>query len=245
MPVLVAHTGFWSVLAILTGALGFHRGANLVLHIWGAGILWFCGVKIKKFGMENIPRVALDPQALREGERGVLFLFNHQSFFDIFALHAIFTERVRFGAKIELFKIPIFGFAMRAVGVLPIARKKRAVVMQVYRNAEEKFANSWSFVLAPEGTRQHKPVVGQFKKGPFIFAINAQATIVPVVLRGSFHVFPRDGWLMNVGRWRRTIEVHFLAKIETRDLTIEQCDALMTQTRNDMLAVYEAGELEG
>src|SRR5690606_17085370 len=110
------------------------------------------------------------------------------------------TEKhIRFGAKIELFKIPFFGRAMRAVGTLPIARENRAGVFKIYKEAERQFSRDVIFVLAPEGTRQKEPRIGRFKKGPFIFAINARVPIIPAVLRGAHEVLPKKSLLVNVG----------------------------------------------
>jgi 1-acyl-sn-glycerol-3-phosphate acyltransferase len=177
--------------------------------------------------LENVPK-----------DHGVLFLFNHQSHFDILSIHASQFRRMRFGAKIELFKFPFFGSAMRLSGVLPIARENREEVLQVYRDAQKKFAEGWSFILAPEGTRQSKPEIGRFKKGPFLFAIAAQVPIVPIVIKGADQILSKGGIWINMGVWSRTIEMRYLAPIETRGLTNADLGALTEQVREIFVKAY-------
>src|SRR5205823_2559565 len=157
--------------------------------------------------------------------------FNHQSHVDIPSIHSTIRRRLRFGAKIELFKIPIFGAAIRAAGVLPIARANRDEVYRVYRQAAAKLAAGWSFILAPEGTRQREPRIGPFKRGPFVFAIDAQVPLVPIVLKGTFDVLPKSSRLVNVGAWSRTVTLHALPPVETKGLGRDDVTRLMDEVR--------------
>jgi 1-acyl-sn-glycerol-3-phosphate acyltransferase len=157
---------------------------------------------------------------------------------DIPVLYAYFPRSFRFGAKIELFKIPFFGKAMELCGVLPIDRSNRNKVMQVYENAIARVKKGEAFALAPEGTRQKEATLGRFKRGPFEFAINAQMDIVPVVLAGAYDVLPKDGVLINVGRWRRKVIVQILPRVSTKGLTIEQVDGLLENVRSQMDPIY-------
>src|SRR5690606_20896953 len=103
---------------------------------WGKGSCKMFGVKVEVIGAENIPK------------SGGVFLFNHTSFFDIFA-RAGYLQSVRFGAKIELFKIPFFGWAMRRVGILPIARRNREEVFRIYQEAKPRLLAGEKIALAP------------------------------------------------------------------------------------------------
>src|SRR4051812_47008812 len=92
---------------------------NTLVSGWAKLCCRMAGVHVRVEGAENIP------------DRGCLFLFNHSSFFDVFAL-AGYIPDLRFGAKAELFKIPVFASAIRAVGTLPIARDNREEVYKIY-----------------------------------------------------------------------------------------------------------------
>lgn len=192
-------TVLFSALVILASAFGLVNVATLFIWMWSHGILRFYGVRLESRGVENIPK-----------EGGVILAFNHQSHMDIPAVVGSSLRTVRFGAKIELYKIPIFGAALRAAGTLPIARTQRNEVLKLYKQSANRLKNGFSFALAPEGTRQDEPVIGPFKKGPFIFAASSDAAVVPVVIEGAHAVLPKGKIMVNVGRWHRTIRVQVL-----------------------------------
>ena len=201
---LVAWSFFIAACIFVLGSFKLTKIVNIVIHYWVSIPLKILGIEVQTFGIENVPR-----------QSGAIFVFNHQGIFDILAVHLVADFQIRFGAKIELFNIPIFGHGMRAAGALPIVRENRVEVFKVYKEAEVRIANGESFILAPEGTRQRVPEIGRFKKGPFIFAVNAKAPILPTVLVGSFEVMPKGALLPNIGRLKRIIEVHFLKPVET------------------------------
>ena len=160
-------TIFVSLTVIVLGAFKYHDAVTFWMALWSKAVLWFYGVEVKRDGLDKLPRSG-----------GAVLIFNHQSHFDIPAVTAFSGRRLRYGAKIELFKIPFFGPAIRAAGCLPIARENRSEVLRIYEEASEKFREGVIFALAPEGTRQNGPVIGAFKKGPFIFATRSQVPVV-------------------------------------------------------------------
>jgi 1-acyl-sn-glycerol-3-phosphate acyltransferase len=192
-----------------------------VVQLWGQISCWMFGVKIKINGSENIP------------VGGCVYLFNHTSFFDVFAMQAALNG-FRFGAKIELFKIPVFGFAMRRLGALPIARQNRDEVFKVYEAAQVRIHNGEKFALAPEGTRQEEEKLGAFKAGPFVFAINAKAPLVPVVIRGAAAILPKGHWIPNGDVWTREIQIDVLAPVETENFNIKDRPVLQEIVRKEM-----------
>ena len=227
LPFLVLNTVILSMGAIVGGAVGIESLAHSSCYFWGRWIFQFFGVKPVFYGRENLP-----------SGRGVLLLFNHQSFFDIFILIGNLYGRYRFGAKAELFKIPFFGPAMRAVGTLAIPRQNRAEALRIYENAQNRFSKGWSFLLAPEGTRQTESAIGRFKRGPFEFAINAGVPVVPVVLKGTLPLMRKDSAMINIGRWWRPVHIRFLPMIDGRDYTIDQADAFRDRVRELMVQAY-------
>lgn len=189
------------------------------VSFWGRICCRMCGVKVIVKGMENRPA------------GGCLFLFNHSSFFDVFAL-AGYIPGVRFGAKAELFKIPIFSHTMRAMDTLPIARNNREEVYKIYEEAKVRFDNGEQFALSPEGGRFYGKELSPFKAGPFLFAMSAEAPVVPVVIVGAYEALPKGGILFNPWRWSHTIYMTILEPIETKGYTPE--------TRKDLQKiVYE------
>lgn len=178
------------------------------MSTWGRVAVKIWGVRLVVKGRENIPPGCC------------LFIFNHTSFFDVFAMEAAYQD-FRFGAKIELFHIPIFGAAMRGMGVLPIARTKRESVFKVYEEAQARAAKGEKFALSPEGKRNDQETLLPFKAGPFIFAINSKMPLVPVVIKGAHDILSKNQILPNWDRWSRTMTVEYLKPISTEGYTME------------------------
>lgn len=221
-----AFTGVCSLLVLAVSLLGRHETATAVIHYWARVCMKLFGIGVCVRGEENLP-----------AEGGGIIVFNHQSLFDIPVIICSTRKNIRFGAKIELFKIPFFGAAMRACGTLPIARENRSKVFRVYKDAEARFKMNTLFVLAPEGTRQKEPVIGRFKKGPFFFALNAGVPLIPVVLKGTHAVLPKKSVTVNVGRLHRDIQVEYLPAVSTKEYGSD-LDSLLEKVRAAMVDAY-------
>ena len=227
-PIFLGTTLAFSAIALGAAAAGSHRTIDGLIAVWSRLTLGLFNIRVDAAGLENVPP-----------GRGCVFLFNHQSHMDIPVIHRTLDRTLRFGAKIELFKVPVFGQAMRAAGVLPITRDDPTAVFQVYKDAAARFADGWSYILAPEGTRQDEPRIGRFKKGPFRFAVDAQVPIVPIVLKGTIDVLPKHRLAINAGRWSRTVSIRFLPPIETSGLTAADVPRLLEDVRERMVSVYQ------
>ncbi len=188
------------------------------------------GVSVNARGLENVPA------------GGCLFVFNHTSFFDIFAMCAALPS-FRFGAKKELFMIPFLGPAMSHAGVLVIDRADRNEVFKVYEQNKDKVARGERFALSPEGTRQETEILAPFKMGPFIFAISAKAPIVPVIIKNASAVLPKNAWLPNWDAWRRTIDMEVLPPISTESETYEKRYELQAKVYETMKVHFTARQV--
>jgi len=142
-----------------------------------------------------------------------VFVSNHMSWFDIPSL-ASQLPRYKFVAKAELFKVPVFGPAIRAIGMVPIERQNRKAAFEAYDAAAEKIREGNSVVVFPEGTRGEDYPIRPFKKGPFVLAIASGAPIIPVLLYGTREVLGRGSFLVRPG----TVHVHLLEPIEVEGL---------------------------
>lgn len=222
-PVVLVSFSAWVLLLHFL----FHnrRWEDYFVQMWGRVSCWMFGVKVKVTGMEWNP------------PGGCVYVFNHTSFFDIFAMQAS-IRGLRFGAKIELFKIPVFGYAMTQMGALPIARHKRDEVFKVYEAAEGRIHKGEKFALAPEGTRQEEEKLGPFKSGPFVFAINAKALLVPLVIRGAAAILPKGRWMPNSDVWTREVRLDILPPIPADTYNIKDRPLLQEKVRNEMATYF-------
>ncbi len=222
-------TLMFSIVVMIFGFMNQQEIATMLIRGWAQTLLWSFGIHVDVAGEENLPATG-----------GGIITFNHQSHLDIPSVVVATKKQIRFGAKIELFNIPFFGPAIGSVGTLKIARDKRAEVLKIYEEASKRFKQNILFVLAPEGTRQKEPRLGRFKKGPFIFAMNAKVPVIPVVLKGAFNVLPPHKVLVNLGKWRSTIYVRFLPPIESTSYTSETLETFVNDTFEKMNSVYES-----
>jgi 1-acyl-sn-glycerol-3-phosphate acyltransferase len=141
--------------------------------------------------------------------------------YDIFAMSSTLA-RAKFVAKAELFRIPIFGRAARAVGTVPIQRDNRKAAFAAYEEAAARIRQGASVIVYPEGTRGDDYRLRPFKKGPFVLAIAAGAPIVPTLIHGSLSVNRRGSFRFTPG----TIHIHFLEPVETAGLTYDDREQL-------------------
>ncbi len=217
-------TVVFSTLAILAS---FFEGASewerRVIQLWGRLTCRLFGVQVKVFGIENWPH-----------DRGAVILFNHTSFFDIFAMVGYLPD-MRFGAKKELFKIPFFGPAMRRVGVLPIDRASRDRVYQVYEKSTERLKSGKKITLAPEGMRTEFPLeIQKFKAGPFLFALQAEVELVPVVVHGAYHVMKKNQIIPQTKSWKSEILLSVLPPVKTKGFTFHNRAELQVLVKDQM-----------
>jgi 1-acyl-sn-glycerol-3-phosphate acyltransferase len=185
---------------------------------WSSAVLWAAGIKVRVHGMENAAT----------GEPHI-FASNHVSWFDVPALARI-LPRYKFVAKAELFKVPIFGRGMRAVGMIEIQRENRKAAFGAYDVAAERIRSGSSVVVFPEGTRGHAYPLRPFKKGPFVLAIAAGVPIVPIIVHGTIEIMPKGSWWVRPG----TIDVHLLEPVSTTGVDYDHREALMQTVRTRM-----------
>ncbi len=185
---------------------------------WSSAVLWVTGVKVRVHGMENA----------RSGEPHI-FASNHVSWFDVPALAKV-LPRYKFVAKAELFKVPIFGPAMRSVGMIEIQRENRKAAFGAYDVAAERIRAGNSVVVFPEGTRGHAYPLRPFKKGPFVLAIAAGVPIVPIIVHGTIEVMPKG----SIWAYPGTIDVHLLEPVSTSGVDYDHREALMQTVRARM-----------
>lgn len=157
------------------------------------GILFRVLNRIEVSGRENIPA---------RGERGVLILSNHISALDPFLIGITAMPRFspvwwRAAAKEELFTTPFSRAVMHLVGAFPVRRRRHDV------ESMDRMVGSLRtdvLVVFPEGTwsTTGKLLPGRSGVGKVIYDAHP-AKIVPVAVKGTDGILPRDSWVPRVG----------------------------------------------
>jgi 1-acyl-sn-glycerol-3-phosphate acyltransferase len=161
---------------------------------WAKGVLYVCGVKVHVKGLENV-----------ESRIPRIYLTNHQSAFDIFALLAFLPVHFKFMLKKQLMKIPLFGVAMRRAGYIGIDRDDPRKAAKSMRDAAERIKNGASVVIFPEGTRSMDGEIQDFRPGAFHLALKAGCDVVPITMNGSYRIMPKKSFRINKGSFAMRI----------------------------------------
>jgi 1-acyl-sn-glycerol-3-phosphate acyltransferase len=185
---------------------------------WSRSVMWAAGIKVRVHGLDNSN--GLEPR---------IFASNHVSWFDVAGLAKV-LPRHKFVAKAELFRVPIFGSAMRAAGMVEIQRDNRKAAFGAYDVAAERIRHGNSVVVFPEGTRGHDYRLRPFKKGPFVLAIAAGVPIVPIIVHGTIEILPKGSFRVHSG----TIDIHLLEPVSTTTVDYDHREALMQTVRRRM-----------
>lgn len=209
---LGVHTAVMSPL-IVAAAVIDDRLAYQICQQWA----W---LNLLAFGIEIHPRrtAPLDPTT------PYVFMSNHRSHLDVLAvIQALDEFQLRWVAKKELVDVPIFGWALRRSGHIIVDRSDTTQAIASLRAAKLQMDRGISVIIFPEGTRaETDDALLPFKKGGFMLALETDTPIVPIVVRGTSALLPRDTWQIRGG----AVEVVVGAPI---DVTGQDRRALMAQ----------------
>ena len=127
------------------------------------------GVRVS--GTENVPR-----------QGPLVVASNHVSYLDPPILGCYFPRVIHYMAKQELFRIPVFGPALRAVHAFPVNREQgdRAAI----RHALHVLKSGGVVGIFPEG-RRNLDGDAQARSGAVLIAATAHCPVVPVALVGT------------------------------------------------------------
>ena len=188
---------------------------------WARTLLWAAGVSVRVYGAE-----------WARGSSPQIFVGNHVSWFDVLASAAA-LPRGKYIAKAELFRIPVFGQAIRWIGMIAIDRDNRTAAFGSLERAAAKIREGNPVVVFPEGTRGEEYALRPFKKGPFVLAITAGVPIVPMVIHGTIERMRRGSWAIHPG----AIEVTFGEPIPTTGYTFDDRAELVAVVRSRMSGI--------
>ena len=170
-------------------------------------------VKVRVEGQENvIPN------------QTYLFMSNHVSLFDIPLLGAYIPTFVRAVEALRQFKWPVYGWAIRRLGNIPIDRKNIHASIRSMKKTERVLKKGKSMAILPEGHRTLDGRLCAFKKLPFHLAKQAKVPIIPIGLSGLFQLKSRDSWVIRPRpitiRFGRPILIEKIEKFSKEDLNI-------------------------
>jgi 1-acyl-sn-glycerol-3-phosphate acyltransferase len=196
-------------------------------RIWAKCVLALSNIKVTVKGLSN----------LKPG-RSYIYMPNHMSNFDIPVLQAYLPVQFRWLAKAELYKIPIFGHAMKRAGYISIDRFDRKSAIESLNQAAKIIRNGVSVIIFPEGTRSRTQNIQPFKKGGFFLAVDSGVSIVPIIIHGTEEIMPKKKMLIKPGN----VILEITKPIKSSNYTRKTKADLMERVRNIILESYEKGK---
>jgi 1-acyl-sn-glycerol-3-phosphate acyltransferase len=201
-----------AIAAALSGAIGQARGVAWLGRLWARMIIRTAGVKVQFEGLHHIDHLG-----------SFILVANHQSMFDILALLAYFPRPIRFVAKKELLKIPVFGFALKHGNHIVVDREAGG---QAVRKAIDVAKSGLCIVFFAEGHRFSDNHVHRFNPGAAWLALQTRLPCVPMAISGSLAIMPRGAKVVRPGR---TMRVIVGAPIDTESLAASERNKLTRQ----------------
>jgi len=210
--ILMIPVFLFSLLAGLSGPL---RGGNIIYRlcmIWGD--IWFFLIGI-------FHRNIYETQ--RNKNKQYVFVANHISYLDAPVLVKTIRQPLRALGKIEMKKVPLFGF-IYSYAVVKVDRSSAENRAKSIRNLKSILKKGISIIVFPEGTfnMTGKPLK-DFYDGAFRVAIETQTCIKPVLFLNAYdRMNYQSAFSLNPGRSRSV----FLDEIAVDNLTLADVPSL-------------------
>ena len=168
---------WWFVVPWLRGVIGAARIVG--------------GVKYRLHGEENLP--AADDMSR------VILCPKHQSTWETFYFPSMSSHPLAYVFKKELLRIPVFGWALKALQSIAIDRSAGgAAVKQVLEQGKDRLSRGIWVSIFPEGTRMPPGETKRYGKSGTLLAQSSGHMIVPIAHNAGYH-WPRRGMAIKPG----------------------------------------------
>lgn len=216
----------WSLLVLPLGRI---KSGNLIYYgciVWADVWFFLIWIRHKNIYVERL-----------EKDQSYIFVANHISYLDSAIIPKAFRHPVRPLGKVEMSRVPIFGFIYKNVIVTVdrsnVANRTRSV--QVLKSILRK---GISVLVFPEGTfnLSHQPLK-DFYDGAFRIAIETGTPIKPVLLLDAFsRMHYKSIFTLNPGKSRAV----FLPEVSVEGLTLNDVPLL----RNKVFDIMETALIQ-
>ena len=177
---------FWTVAIVFTLAISLVGLITLPMHrdvtyrwcvAWARVLVWLmrviCGLQVRVRGSEHIP------------PGPAVYALKHQSAWETIAFLTI-APPLAGVLKREPLLIPIYGWYMRRLGMVPIDRKAAgSAIREMLRRAKDATVRGRSIMIMPEGTRMPPGRTGRYHPGVAALYTTLSLPVVPVALNSG------------------------------------------------------------
>ena len=161
-----------------------------IIHFFSRLLAITTGTKIDLTGEDNLPPAS----------QPCVYVANHASYLDSYALLAVIPRGFSFVAKVELrdkLSVRLLLDRLQAEYVERFDREKGLIDAQRISRAAQRQQSLFFF---PEGTFTRAPGLQNFLMGAFITAAQANIPIVPIAIRGTRSMLRSRSWFPRRGR---------------------------------------------
>jgi 1-acyl-sn-glycerol-3-phosphate acyltransferase len=214
--VLFSIVAIFPILVIVTSSEKFYPIFFKIARAWGKTILFVMGFKVK-----------INQNQIIEKDKSYMFCPNHTSMIDIMVMLSLTKNPYVFVGKIELAKIPIFGYFYKRTCIL-VDRGDMKSRKAVFDEARRRLNDGLSVCIFPEGLvpEDESVVLSDFKNGAFKLAIEHKIPIVPITFYDCKKRFSYTFFSGSPGKLR--VKIHNF--IETENLTLKDTATIKKQT---------------
>ena len=181
---LYSFTAIIVLIVLLFAALNMKRAVRAMIRFWARASFVVMLKRLRVHGRENIDK-----------DRKYILIANHASLFDILAVMAFYPGVSWFG-KEYLSKIPVFGKVLRMIDYVPMKTAGLRNTKNMLNQLHESSRNL-TVAIFPEGTRTRDGQLNRFRKGFVHLIRSTDHQILPVTLKGFFHLKPANRFYIN------------------------------------------------
>lgn len=145
--------------------------------------------RLRGYGLKNVP-----------SKGPVIFLSNHQSFFDPIFCQILVWRHMYYVARDSLFKYKFVGSFLKFVYAIPIRQGQGDLAAM--RMIIGKLKENATVCLFPEGSRTYDGTIAEVQPGFTLLTRKTGASVVPVVIDGAFECWPRSKKWPSIGKVR-------------------------------------------
>ena len=158
-------------------------------------------------------RAVVSPKV--DPKRAYMFAHNHTNAYDFVFMHNA-TPHYKQGLELEShFRIPVYGWFMKARGGIPVKPGKDGQSPAVMAHMRREIDAGHCILVFPEGHRTRDGRVGPFRKGTFFIARDLGLPVCPVAVTGAFDLMRKGSLVLRTGH---DLTVYVDDPIETKGL---------------------------
>ena len=160
-----------------------------------------------RFLVKAIPQIEchVDNTTNEDFSKPGIIICNHQSHLDLMYTLMLNPKIICLTNK-WVWNCPFYGNIIRFAEFYPVTDGLDEKCIQLLRGAVER---GYSILVFPEGTRSEDCSILHFYQGAFHLANELQVDIIPLMIHGIGHVFPKKEFLLRKGR----VDVKILPRI--------------------------------